>query len=47
MGRKGLSLVEFEGQIAGEAVTRMYGRHQMISLGDLISYYPVLNVSFG
>ena len=27
IGRKGLSLVEFEGHIDGEAVTRMSGRH--------------------
>ena len=33
MGRKGLQLVEFKGQIDGEAVTRMSGRHWMTSLG--------------
>ena len=37
MGRRGLSLVEFEGQIDGEAVTRMSGRHWVTSLGDLFN----------
>ena len=35
--RKGLWLVSFGGQIDGEAVTRMSGRHQTISLMNLIS----------
>ena len=40
IGRRGLwlvSFVSFRGQIDGEAVTRMSGRHWMISLRNLIS----------
>ena len=37
MGRSGLWLVSFGGQIDEEAVVRMSGRHQMILLRNLIS----------
>ena len=37
MGRRGLQMVGFKGQIDGEPVTTMSGRHQMTSLGDLIN----------
>ena len=37
IGRRELWLVNFGGQIDGEAVIRMSGRHWIISLRDLIS----------
>ena len=36
-GRRELGLVVFKGQSHGEVVTRMSGRHLMISSGDLIN----------